>query len=292
MEKSLIAFENQDYPISIQAAEIDFPGYEELKKRVDKLTNDWKGYVVTAESIDADKRTKRELNRLAKSLNQRRIQINREASKPIDEFKKQIDGLVKEIKDVSDQMNKGIKFYDEKLREDKKKHNLERLSKIATGYGLDISEIEYDDKWSNKSTGWTYIENSARERMENVVQTKKQRQEIEDTIRVKADELNQIADRYIEMLDKHSLADVLHQMNVDHQIVVETAKRQAETKKKEQASLASHGNKAINPETGEIVDDIKIALLKIQGTTTQMKALASFMKDWGIKVLGSKEVSK
>ena len=37
--KELIKFDNEELPINLEPAKIDFPKYKELKKRVDQLTD-------------------------------------------------------------------------------------------------------------------------------------------------------------------------------------------------------------------------------------------------------------
>lgn len=60
MTKDLIKFENEEFPISYKAAEVDFQGYEALDAKVDAMTKDWDKYVVTAESYPYDKKTRAE----------------------------------------------------------------------------------------------------------------------------------------------------------------------------------------------------------------------------------------
>lgn len=73
--KELIKFDNEELPVTLEPAKIDFPKYEELKTRVTKLTNSLKDYVVTADSYEQDKKTRTELNHIQKTLSKKRIDI-------------------------------------------------------------------------------------------------------------------------------------------------------------------------------------------------------------------------
>ena len=107
--KDLIKFDNEELPINLEPAKIDFPKYEELKKRVDRLTNSLKDYVVTEDSYEQDKKVRAELNHIQKTLSKKRIEIFNEAVEPANEFKQHISGLDKQIKCASDRISEGIK---------------------------------------------------------------------------------------------------------------------------------------------------------------------------------------
>ena len=117
--KELIKFDNEELPINLEPAKIDFPKYKELKKRVDQLTDSLKDYVVTADSYEQDKKTRAELNRIQKTLSKKRIGIFNEAIEPANEFKQEISQLEKQIKIVSDKIGEGIKHYTDKEKEAK-----------------------------------------------------------------------------------------------------------------------------------------------------------------------------
>ena len=144
--QALITFENENFPINFEPAKVDFPGYQDLKAKVDELAKGWDTYVVTSKSYPYDKKTKAELNRIRKALNDRRKDITKQASQPIDEFTALIKGLDLEIKEAVDHINEGIKVFDEKARKDKHQQNLIKLGEIATEYGVALQKLEYNHK--------------------------------------------------------------------------------------------------------------------------------------------------
>lgn len=285
MTKDLIRFENEDFPISFKPAEVDFPGYQDLKAKVDELAKGWDTYVVTSKSYPYDKKTKAELNRIRKALNDRRKEITKQASQPIDEFTALIKGLDLEIKEAVDHINEGIKAFDEKARKDKHQQNLIRLGEIATEYGVALQKLEYNPKWDNKSTSWKTIEEEARQQFEAIVEQEKARKEAEQVIANKANEYTKpamTASPYLQMLDYKPLPDVLTQMDNDHKYLIEQAKQQEENRKKAVQDLEKHGDKYIDAKTGEVVDKLHTITLRLRGTKEQMTALSNFIKDWGI----------
>lgn len=285
MTKDLIKFENEEFPISYKAAEVDFQGYEALDAKVDAMTKDWDKYVVTAESYPYDKKTRAELNRIRRALSDRRKVIVKESSQQITEFNTKVKGLDLKIKGVVDHLSEGLKAFDDQARKDKHQQNLLRLGELAKEYSVALQELDYQDKWDNKTTSWTTIEEDARQQFETIVEKQKTRKEAEQVIANKANEYTKpamTASPYLQMLDYKSLPDVLTQMDNDHEYLIKQAKQQEENRKKAIESLEQHGDKYVDAKTGEVVDKVHTVTLKLAGTTDQLTALSNFIRDWGI----------
>lgn len=285
MKQELIKFENEDFPISYKKAEIDFQGYPALDAKVDAMTKDWDKYVVTAESYPYDKKTRAELNRIRRALSDRRKVIVKESSQQITEFNTKVKGLDLKIKGVVDHLSEGLKTFDDQARKDKHQQNLIQLDELAKEYGVALQELDYQDKWDNKTTSWTTIEEDARQQFEVIVEKQKARKEAEQVIANKANEYTKpamTASPYLQMLDYKSLPDVLTQMDNDHKYLIEQAKQQEENRKKAVQALEKHGDKYIDAKTGEVVDKLHTVTLRLRGTKEQMTALSNFIKDWGI----------
>lgn len=285
MKQELIKFENEDFPISYTKAEIDFQGYPALDAKVDAMTKDWDKYVVTAESYPYDKKTRAELNRIRRALSDRRKVIVKESSQQITEFNTKVKGLDLKIKGVVDHLSEGLKTFDDQARKDKHQQNLLRLGELAKEYSVALQELDYQDKWDNKTTSWTIIEEDARQQFEAIVEKQKARKEAEQVIANKANEYTKpamSANPYLQMLDYKSLPDILTQMDNDHDYLIRQAKQQEENRKKAVQALEKHGDKYIDAKTGEVVDKLHTVTLRLRGTKEQMTALSNFIKDWGI----------
>lgn len=285
MTKELIRFENEDFPISYKKAEIDFQGYPALDAKVDAMTKDWDKYVVTAESYPYDKKTRAELNRIRRALSDRRKVIVKESSQQITEFNTKVKGLDLKIKGVVDHLSEGLKTFDDQARKDKHQQNLLHLGELAKEYGVALQELDYQDKWDNKTTSWTTIEEDARQQFEAIVEKQKARKEAEQVIANKANEYTKpamSANPYLQMLDYKSLPDVLAQMDTDHEFLIRQAKEQKENRKKAIEALEQQGDKYVDAKTGEVVDKVHSVTLKLSGTKEQLTALSNFIRDWGI----------
>lgn len=285
MKQELIKFENEDFPISYKKAEIDFQGYPALDAKVDAMTKDWDKYVVTAESYPYDKKTRAELNRIRRALSDRRKVIVKESSQQITEFNTKVKGLDLKIKGVVDHLSEGLKTFDDHARKDKHQQNLIQLGELAKEYGVALQELDYQDKWDNKTTSWTTIEEDARQQFEVIVEKQKARKEAEQVIANKANEYTKpamTASPYLQMLDYKSLPAVLTQMDNDHEYLIKQSKQQEENRKKAIEELEQHGDKYVDAKTGEVVDKVHSVTLKLTGTKEQLAALSNFIRDWGI----------
>lgn len=281
--KDLIKFDNEELPINLEPAKIDFPKHEELKKRVDRLTDSLKDYVVTAESYEQDKKTRAELNRIQKTLSKKRIDIFNEAIAPANEFKQEISQLEKQIKIVSDKIGEGIKHYTDKEKEAKFQEIKLRLGNLALKYNVSIQllgDIRKNDNqfnhWLNKSCSWKRIETEA----ENFFKSEAEKSTAKaDAQKVIIDKANSPLFKsalpispYLEMLDYKSLPDVLNQMDND----LESVKKQKKQQKKAMQDIKKHGDQYIDTNTGEVVDTVHSMTIKFSGTIEQFKALLQY----------------
>ena len=281
--KDLIKFDNEELPINLEPAKIDFPKHEELKKRVDRLTDSLKDYVVTAESYEQDKKTRAELNRIQKTLSKKRIDIFNEAIAPANEFKQEISQLEKQIKIVSDKIGEGIKHYTDKEKEAKFQEIKLRLGNLALKYSVSIQllgDIRKNDNqfnhWLNKSCSWKRIETEAENFFKSEAEKATAKADAQKVIINKANNpLFKSAlpiSPYLEMLDYKSLPDVLNQMDND----LESVKKQKKQQKKAMQDIKKHGDQYIDTNTGEVVDTVHSMTIKFSGTIEQFKALLQY----------------
>ncbi len=281
--KELIKFDNEELPINLEPAKIDFPKYKELKKRVDQLTDSLKDYVVTADSYEQDKKTRAELNRIQKTLSKKRIGIFNEAIEPANEFKQEISQLEKQIKIVSDKIGEGIKHYTDKEKEAKFQEIKLRLGKLALKYSVSIQllgDIRKNDSqfnhWLNKSCSWKRIETEAENFFKSEAEKATAKADAQKVIINKANNpLFKSAlpiSPYLEMLDYKSLPDVLNQMDND----LESVKKQKKQQKKAMQDIKKRGDQYIDTNTGEVVDTVHSMTIKFSGTIEQFKALLQY----------------
>lgn len=290
--KDLIKFDNEELPINLEPAKIDFPKYEELKKRVDRLTNSLKDYVVTEDSYEQDKKVRAELNRIQKMLSKKRIEIFNEAVEPANEFKQHISGLEKQIKCASDRISEGIKHYTDKEKDAKFQEIKLRLGNLALKYNVSIQLLgdirEKDNQfnhWLNKSCSWKRIETEA----EEFFKTKAENQKLKATLnqvvidRAKSYDKPTISPNpYLEMLNYKDLDQVLVQMAHDHEDAVNQEKQRQIENRKATEAVERRGDKYVDTNTGEVVDSVHSMSLRFYGSKDQLDKLVKYARKLNI----------
>ena len=290
--KDLIKFDNEELPINLEPAKIDFPKYEELKKRVDRLTNSLKDYVVTEDSYEQDKKVRAELNRIQKMLSKKRIEIFNEAVEPANEFKQHISGLEKQIKCASDRISEGIKHYTDKEKDAKFQEIKLRLGNLALKYNVSIQLLgdirEKDNQfnhWLNKSCSWKRIETEAEEFFKNKAENQKLKATLNQVVidRAKSYDKPTISPNpYLEMLNYKDLDQVLVQMAHDHEDAVNQEKQRQIENRKATEAVERRGNNYVDTNTGEVVDSVHSMSLRFYGSKDQLDKLVKYARKLNI----------
>lgn len=290
--KDLIKFDNEELPINLEPAKIDFPKYEELKKRVDQLTDSLKDYVVTEGSYEQDKKARAELNHIQKALSKKRIEIFNEAVEPANEFKQKISGLEKQIKYASDRISEGIKHYTDKEKDAKFQEIKLRLGNLALKYNVSIQLLgdirEKDNQfnhWLNKSCSWKRIETEAEEFFKTKAENQKLKATLNQVVIDRAKSYDKPAispNPYLEMLNYKDLDQVLVQMAHDHEDAVNQEKQRQIENRKATEAVKRRGDKYVDTNTGEVVDSVHSMSLRFYGSKDQLDKLVKYARKLNI----------
>ncbi len=290
--KDLIKFDNEELPINLEPAKIDFPKYEELKKRVDQLTDSLKDYVVTEGSYEQDKKARAELNHIQKALSKKRIEIFNEAVEPANEFKQKISGLEKQIKYASDRISEGIKHYTDKEKDAKFQEIKLRLGNLALKYNVSIQLLgdirEKDNQfnhWLNKSCSWKRIETEAEEFFKTKAENQKLKATLNQVVIDRAKSYDKPAispNPYLEMLNYKDLDQVLVQMAHDHEDAVNQEKQRQIENRKATEAVERRGDKYVDTNTGEVVDSVHSMSLRFYGSKDQLDKLVKYARKLNI----------
>lgn len=283
-DKSMIEFNNKKYLVAFKSAEISFPEYDDMKKNVDMLRNQFMKWEVTPDNLTESKHARAKLNKLKTAINRRKIDIVNQANKPVKEFQDKIEDLNTEIAQTSQHIGDQINVYVSKAKADKHEQNCKHIDQWCKEAGLDPDSIEYDPKWDLQSYSYKRFQDDVSKEVETQKKLQDAFEANRKVIIEQAEKLRIGPQSYIDKLEYGEPLDkVLAQMKSERDYLDDMAKKQAERKKKEQQELQAHGDKAIDPHTGEIKDkEYKFSLVFDQMDSQQLQKLASFVKDWGI----------
>lgn len=135
---------------------IDF-NYEELKKELTDKVSIYESMVYTDETIKEAKADRVSLNRLKKSLNDERINREREYMKPFTEFKNKVNDLISIIEKPVEAIDRQVKEYEAIKRAERTEQIEDIFESKEHPEWLTLKQI-FSDKWLNVSTTLKTIE--------------------------------------------------------------------------------------------------------------------------------------
>ena len=123
-----------------------------IKEAVKDLESEINAFIDTATDDDFEriKASKTSLNKLAKALSDRRIEIVKEIKKPLDVFEKDVKDITKTVQDLSDKLNGMVTSYETEQKENKRKEIM-ALSDYA-------DYTVFNEKWLLKGTPIKQVE--------------------------------------------------------------------------------------------------------------------------------------
>jgi hypothetical protein len=95
--------------------------FEELKKTLSSSIEEYKALVVTEQTLPICKAKQKELAGIRTKINDERLRIKKEMSKPVDAFELECKELIKLVEETEQPLKNSIKKFDDKTRDEKRK---------------------------------------------------------------------------------------------------------------------------------------------------------------------------
>ena len=231
------------------------------------------------DNVDQAKADRAILNKAAKELNDRRIQIEREWNAPLQEFKSIVGDTVKMISDGSAKIDAVVKDVESKAKAEKRAA-IEQLWERKGITLLPLSKL-WDDKWLNKTKRLPAIEKEIGEKLLKI------EAELDTLAAVDTEDGDVLRAYYLDCLDLQRTLAYSATLKANRQrLQEEQARRQAEAQAQatreayvaptaEPAPTAYEAPEAVIPEVLE-------RTMVVRGTREQLIALAEFMQAEGI----------
>lgn len=259
---------------------LEIKDYDELLKKAKEDTEKYKNYIVTKETLEDDTKKRAELNKIVKSIDDRRKQIKKEVSTPIETFEQKCNAIKSLYEESSKLIDTQIKVFEEKEKQERK-NKIEIIFKDNVRELADVLSLEsiFNEKWLNKGS-WKddkfLLENELLEKIDiirkNLITIEGLNSEYE--IELKNDYLTHF-----------ELGEVIRKNNKLQEQKELLARQKEETQKvveeKKQEEIKEMISKPV--ETEEI-DPLKTYTLRITGTLSQQKKLREFLKINNMKV--------
>lgn len=122
--------------------------YEELKTEVEKKMDEYATCVYTDDTIKLAKADRAELNKLKKSINDKRLELERAYNKPFAEFKAKVNEIISIIDKPIEIIDRRVKEYEAEQRD---KRRAEVQEYIATMENAELFALAWDERWLNAS---------------------------------------------------------------------------------------------------------------------------------------------
>ena len=232
------------------------------------------------DNVDQAKADRAILNKAAKELNDRRIQLERDWNAPLQDFKSIIGDTVKMISDGSAKIDAVVKGVESKAKAEKRAA-IEELWERKGITLLPLSKL-WDDKWLNKTKRLTSVEKEIGEKLLKVEADL-------DSFDALDEEDREVARAYyLDCFDlQRTLAYSATLKDNRQRLQEEQARRQAEAEA--QATRATYVAPTAEPATTTEDEAPEVAIpeilertMVVRGTREQLIALADFMKSEGI----------
>lgn len=287
MTNELVTLEQVD--IAYTPATLQIKNKDVLDQAINAFISKYEGIVVTEETLKDAKDSKAKVNALKKALEDKRKEQKRIYNEPLNKFEKEIKANVEKLDQVYQSINEGVKFFEEQKREERKKEIEAKIAEISELNGVDPQTVEFRKSWLNATP-------SMAKKTEEIVEAVQKQKRINKDVQAIQEyclKLNLPATRYIEIARDFDYWEAKKAVDADHEHLMqqkeaERAAKQAEVERQKE-QLVEIGDKQVDSETGEVVQEFQIVSFKLKGTKQDLDNLAMMIQNSAIEVLEASE---
>lgn len=261
--------------------------YEEVKNTLQEKLEDYKGLVVTEDTLKASKEAQKELANLRINIDDYRKKKKEELEQPIKGFEQQCKDLISLVQEAEIPLKKAIKVFDDQKRLEKKKivEQLIEESMIKFGlYGKYAAELTVDDKYLNLSTSKKFVKEDLEQRAGILKQQQIMEEEKINTIQVIINAENEkiknkmSINEFTYIINKGDMPEIVAEIKERGKKIYESENLATTEKTEEQVSEAK------KKEQEKVVDSSQIekiyqATYKVTGTYNELKSVSKFLKE-------------
>lgn len=283
----------KEFQILVSEQPVIEANFDEVRASLNDMLADYKGLVVTEDTLFACKDAQKELAGLRNKIEAFRKDKKAEFSAPIKAFEDKCKELVAEVEKVEAPIKEGIKVFDDKRREAKKEIALAIISEAIEEHGISerfSPELTIADKYLNL----TATEKDVRDDVWQRAYALKSKQEVyEQKVSVIKSVVGKYADLGMSLEDYRYQIDMGMETTEILDLIEETAKRIREVQKPvEEVKPIDSTPKTVEP-VNEASDKAQryVVQYQIVGTKEELLSVSAFLKEHGIAydVLSQKE---
>lgn len=288
-ENELVAFEPS---IEVNPTPIKINNLEQLEMAVNGVVTKYgQDFVVTSDNVADTKKMRANINKIAKSINDKRLETDRQYKKPMADFDDLMKGLGDKVKNLLDPLDSKIEEVETQERQARYDSVKTEIAEMAPNYGVSVTDIEVQPGWLLKSLSHKKLLEQIAEAMTQLRKDRDQRATDIQTVRMYADQLELESSGWAALISKgEPVSDILAEM--DAAAVKRDKERQkkaekAKAAKEAQAAIdATHqvkqGDETIDTDTGEVVP--QVITVKLTGTHKALGQVWAGAKQLGVRV--------
>ncbi|WP_419154119.1 DUF1351 domain-containing protein [Weissella viridescens] len=258
-------FELANLDAQVQPAVVSVPNLTETVAQAKAVLKQYEDFPVVEETEKQAKAARAELNKAKKTV----ADIRKDAEKQLVGNWPEVKEQLKSVEDSADATAKMIGGQLKELDEEKKQSKLKmvqaEINKVCETYNVDPEQIEFDQRWLNKTYPWGDMQKELQQQAEKI-QTAMALQAMQaDAIKTMAETYGLEPDGYVAMINNGtSLAQVKE--IVENTIKARELKAQAKKERAERERVAQEeaiknatrvGDKMVDADSGEIVEPVK-----------------------------------
>lgn len=270
-----------EIPVEKLAAEMINWNYSEIKQAVNERLKEYSCKVYGDEDVAEAKKDKALLNKFVKSINDERLNIKKVYCKPLDAFTDQVNDIINDIRQVTAMIDERVTEYDNSKREEKQAAIQAAFDELAKDKDYIVLSKIQPTSWLNASKSIASIKREIAEDIScidneiNAINMLPFEKEQKETVLSAYLENYSFADALREQKRIEERVKFMHE-KMQNSIIVDAEKPKQEQPEKspEQPAQSEAENSA---------EEIFSIVFKVEATKAQLKELATFMRDKGIK---------
>ena len=145
---------------------------EQLDTYMSNVTEHYKNWIVTEDSLKEAATERTKLNKLEKNLAEFRKKVQEEGLKDINAFIQKLKDSEKEVKSLSNNIKTQIDEFEEKQREEKQEEIQKKINGMFVRNEKLKQFVVHNPKWKNKTFTMNKIESELLEQLENLLSKK------------------------------------------------------------------------------------------------------------------------
>lgn len=288
-ENELVTFEPN---IEVNPTPIKINNLEQLEMAVNGVVTKYgQDFVVTSDNVADTKKMRANINKIAKSINDKRLETDRQYKKPMADFDDLMKGLGDKVKNLLDPLDSKIEEIETQERQARYDSVKAEIAEMAPNYGVSATDIGIQPGWLLKSLSHKKLLEQIAEAMTQLRKDRDQRATDIQTVRMYADQLELESSGWAALISKgEPVSDILAEMDAA------AAKRDKERHKKAEKAKAAkeaqaaidathqvkQGDETIDTDTGEVVP--QVITVKLTGTHKALGQVWAGAKQLGVRV--------